>query len=273
MSPLLKIRGLSVKYPRPGRQPPMTALDGVDLDVNSGETMGIVGESGSGKTTLGNVIVGLVRPAAGTVAFDGEHIAAASSRRRRELSRDLQIVFQDPYGSLNPVRTVGQTLEEPLLAHLSLTRRQRGERVTEALERVGLERADASRYPGSFSGGQRQRIAIARALMLEPRLVVCDEPVSALDLSVQSQILNLLRSLQQELGLAMLFITHDLAVVRYISDRVTVLYRGHVVEHGTTQQVCTQPSDPYTQRLLAAVPSPGRARSRPARPRGNGGQA
>jgi ABC-type oligopeptide transport system ATPase subunit len=264
VSRLLEIRGLSVQYPRPGRQPPMTALDRVDLDVEPGETMGIVGESGSGKTTLGNVVLGLVRPAAGSVVLDGEDITAADRKRRRELSRDLQIVFQDPYGSLNPMRTVAQTLEEPLLAHLSLTRRQRRDRVAEALERVGLEGEDATRYPGSFSGGQRQRIAIARALMLEPKLVVCDEAVSALDLSIQAQILNLLRSLQRELGLTLLFITHDLAVVRYVSDRVTVLYRGHVVEHGTAEQVCTRPSDPYTERLLAAAPSPGRPRPRPA---------
>jgi ABC-type glutathione transport system ATPase component len=254
VSRLLEIRGLSVRYPRPGRQPPTTALDGVDLDVDSGETMGIVGESGSGKTTLGNVILGLVHPAAGSVVLDGEDITTAAPKRRRELSRDLQIVFQDPYGSLNPMRTVAQTLEEPLLAHLSLTRRQRQDRVADALERVGLEREAASRYPGSFSGGQRQRIAIARALMLEPKLVVCDEAVSALDLSVQAQVLNLLRSLQQELGITLLFITHDLAVVRYIANRVTVLYRGHVVEHGTAEQVCAHPSDPYTKRLLAAVP-------------------
>jgi len=251
---LLKIRGLSVRYPRPGRRPPMIALDGVDLDVESGKTMGLVGESGSGKTTLANVILGLVHPAAGSVVLDGEDITAAGPRRRRELSRDLQIVFQDPYGSLNPMRTVAQTLEEPLQAHLSLTRRQRQDRVAEALERVGLEREDGSRYPGSFSGGQRQRIAIARALMLGPKLVVCDEPVSALDVSVQAQVLNLLRSLQQELGITLLFITHDLAVVRYICDRVSVLYQGHVVERGTAAQVWAHPADPYTQRLLAAVP-------------------
>jgi ABC-type glutathione transport system ATPase component len=232
----------------------LTALDRVDLDVDSGETMGIVGESGSGKTTLVNVILGLVHPAAGSVVLDGEDITTAGPQRRRELSRDLQIVFQDPYGSLNPMRTVAQTLEEPLVAHLSLTRRQRLDRVADALERVGLEREDAGRYPGSFSGGQRQRIAIARALMLEPKLVVCDEAVSALDLSVQAQVLNLLRSLQQELGITLLFITHDLAVVRYLCDRVTVLYQGHVVERGTAEQVCTHPGDPYTRRLLAAVP-------------------
>jgi ABC-type glutathione transport system ATPase component len=254
MSGLLELRGLSVRYPRPGRRPAMTALDRVDLDVDAGETMGIVGESGSGKTTIGNVILGMVRPAAGSVVLDGEDITTAGQKRRRELSRDLQIVFQDPYGSLNPMRTVAQTLEEPLLAHLSLTRRERRDRVADALERVGLERADAGRYPGSFSGGQRQRLAIARALMLEPKLLVCDEAVSALDLSVQAQILNLLRSLQQELGITLLFITHDLAVVRYISDRVTVLFQGHVVEHGTAEQVCTRPSDPYTKRLLAAAP-------------------
>jgi ABC-type oligopeptide transport system ATPase subunit len=254
MSGLLEVRGLSVRYPRPGRRPPMAALDGVDLHVDAGQTMGIVGESGSGKTTLGNVILGLTHPAAGSVVLDGEDITSAGAKRRRELSRDLQIVFQDPYGSLNPMRTIAQTLEEPLLAHLSLNRRQRQVRVADALERVGLDRADAGRYPGSFSGGQRQRIAIARALMLEPKLVVCDEAVSALDLSVQAQVLNLLRSLQQDLGITLLFITHDLAVVRYICDRVTVLYRGHVVESGTAEQVCTHPSDPYTRRLLAATP-------------------
>ncbi|HTX83331.1 MAG TPA: ATP-binding cassette domain-containing protein [Streptosporangiaceae bacterium] len=264
MNRLLEIRGLSVQYSRPGRQSPMTALDGIDLDVDSGETMGIVGESGSGKTTLGNVILGLVRPVAGSVLLNGESILAATPRRRRQLSRDLQIIFQDPYGSLNPMRTVGQTLEEPLLAHLSLPRRQRRDRVADALDRVGLERQDGGRYPGSFSGGQRQRIAIARALMLDPKLVVCDEAVSALDLSIQSQILNLLRSLQQELGLTLLFISHDLAVVRYMSDRVTVLHHGNVAERGTAEQVCTRPTDPYTQRLLAAAPTPGGTRWRSA---------
>jgi oligopeptide/dipeptide ABC transporter ATP-binding protein len=254
--PLLDIRGLAVTYPRGRSQPPLAALSGVDLTLAAGETLSVVGESGSGKTTLANAILGLVAPSAGTIWFAGEEISTASAHRRQRLTQDIQAVFQDPHGSLNPVRTVGQTLEEPLLAHRRMTWAQRRAAVAAALERVGLDRDSARHRPAQFSGGQLQRIAIARALMLSPRLVVCDEAVSALDLSIQAQILNLLRQLQRELGLSYLFISHDLAVVRHISDRVAVLYHGRPMETGTVSDVCDHPAHPYTQTLLAAAPVP-----------------
>jgi oligopeptide/dipeptide ABC transporter ATP-binding protein len=254
--PLLEIHGLTVTYRRGRGRPPLTALTNVDLTVAPGETLSIVGESGSGKTTLGNAVLGLVAPTAGSIHFAGEDITAASTRRRRQLTEDIQVVFQDPHGSLNPARTVGQTLEEPLLAHRPMSRAQRRAEVAAALDRVGLDHDAASRYPAEFSGGQLQRIAIARALMLSPHLVVCDEAVSALDLSIQAQILNLLRQLQHDLGLSYLFISHDLAVVRHVSDRVAVLYHGRLMETGTASDVCDQPVHPYTRALLAAAPVP-----------------
>ncbi|MFL6130283.1 MAG: ATP-binding cassette domain-containing protein [Mycobacteriales bacterium] len=259
--PLLEIRGLTLTYRSRGR-PALTALDGVDLTLGPGETLSVVGESGSGKTTLGNAVLGLATPSAGTIRFAGEDITSPSERRRRELTREIQVVFQDPHGSLNPVRTIVQTLEEPLLAHRRLGRAQRREQVGAALRRVGLDAESAGRYPAQFSGGQLQRIAIARALMLSPRLLICDEAVSALDLSVQAQILNLLAQLQREMGLGYLFISHDLAVVRHISDRVAVLYRGRVVETGTATEVCERPQHPYTRALLAAAPVPDPAEQR-----------
>lgn len=256
MTDLLQVRGLTVRYDRGRRRPPLTALDGVDLTIPSGRTVSLVGESGSGKSTVGNVILGLVRPTDGRVRFDGEDITAADARRRRRLTEDIQVVFQNPYGSLNPSRTVGQALAEPLLAHRDLDRGQVRARVAAGLSRVGLDPDAAGRRPGRFSGGQLQRIAIARALMLSPRLVICDEAVSALDLSVQAQILNLLRDLQRDLGLSYLFISHDLAVVRHVSHRVTVLHRGRVVEDGTVDEVCDRPRHPYTRALLDAAPVP-----------------
>ena len=234
----------------------MTALNNVDLTVAPGETLSVVGESGSGKTTLGNAVLGLVPPTAGSIHFAGEDITAASTRRRRQLTENIQVVFQDPHGSLNPARTVGQTLEEPLLAHRTMSRAERRAEVAAALDRVGLDHDAASRYPAEFSGGQLQRIAIARALMLSPRLLVCDEAVSALDLSIQAQILNLLRQLQRDLGLSYLFISHDLAVVRHVSDRVAVLYHGRLMETGTASDVCDPPVHPYTRALLASAPVP-----------------
>jgi ABC-type oligopeptide transport system ATPase subunit len=254
--PLLEIRGLTVRYRRGRGRPPLIALDGIDLDVAAGETLSVVGESGSGKTTLGNAVLGLVTPSAGSIRFAGEDITAASTRRRQQLTQDIQVVFQNPHGSLNPVRTIGQTLEEPLLAHRAMNRASRRGEVATALDRVGLDGDAASRYPAQFSGGQLQRIAIARALMLSPRLLVCDEAVSALDLSIQAQILNLLRQLQGELALSYLFISHDLAVVRHVSDRVAVLYQGRLMETGRVRDVCDHPSHPYTQALLAAAPVP-----------------
>jgi oligopeptide/dipeptide ABC transporter ATP-binding protein len=261
--PLLSIRGLSVAYSRGRRRPPLTALQDLDLDVRPGQTLGIVGESGSGKSTLGNAILGAVKPSGGRILFQGEDITEATKERRRELTKDIQVVFQDPFGSLNPMRTIGQTMEEPLIVHRpDLKKRERRVEIEAALTRVGLGGPDADRYPANFSGGQRQRIAIARALLLRPRLIVCDEAVSALDLSVQAKILNLLASLQKELGVAYLFISHDMAVIRHMSSQVLVLYQGRPMESGPADQICRTPRHPYTQRLLAAAPVPDPARQR-----------
>ncbi len=256
--PLLDVRDLRVSYRSPGG-PQVRAVDGVSMHVSRGETLGLVGESGSGKSTVGNAILGLARPDSGRIVFDGTDITRATPRQRRELGRRLQVVFQDPYGSLNPSRTIGQTLAEPLRWGGASAGRQgaraAAERVASILERVGMPADTARRYPGQFSGGQRQRIAIARALIQEPALVICDEPTSALDLSVQAQILNLLLDLQRQLGVAYLFISHDIDVVRHMSHRAAVLRRGCIVEHGPTGQVTDQPSHPYTRALLAAAPT------------------
>lgn len=252
---LLSLRNVTVNYGRGRRRLP-DAVQDVSLDLTAGETLALVGESGSGKSTVGNVVLGLVPVRAGTVTFAGEDITHATGRRRRELTRHIQPIFQDPYGSLNPVRTIRQTLVEPLLAHERLTAAEQRERVALALSRVGLEPDAADRYPAQFSGGQRQRIAIARALMVSPRLIVCDEPTSALDLSVQAQVLNLLRQLQRELRVSYLFITHDLAIVRHVADRVAVLRRGRIVETGPTEQVYENPREAYTRALIAAAPVP-----------------
>ncbi|WP_242882356.1 ABC transporter ATP-binding protein [Actinomadura litoris] len=251
--PLLKIENLTVRYPR-RRGGPVTALDGVSLTAGHGRTVGLVGESGSGKSTLGKAILGLVPVSGGTITFDGRDITGAGRRERRELSGQIQVVFQDPYGSLNPVRPIGRALGEPLRGRRGLGARAVRGRVLEALERVGLPAAAADRYPSEFSGGQRQRIAIARALVVRPRLIVCDEPVSALDLSLQAQILNLFNELKADLGVAYLFISHDLGVVRYLADDLVVLYRGSVVESGATASVYEDPGAGYTRRLIAAIP-------------------
>lgn len=257
MSPsLLDVRDLQVAFPGRRRGRPVRAVDGVSLTVDRGETVGLVGESGSGKSTIGNAVLGLARPTGGELVFAGEDITYATGRRRRELGRDLQVVFQDPYGSLNPARTIGQTLAEPLQVDGRYTRREATARVRDILTRVGLAVDAADRYPGQFSGGQRQRIAIARALVVEPQLVICDEPTSALDLSVQAQILNLLLDLQADLGLAYLFISHDIDVVRHMSHRTVVLHQGKIVEDGPTSAVTEHPQQPYTKRLLAAAPIP-----------------
>ncbi|WP_432826703.1 TIGR03086 family metal-binding protein [Dactylosporangium sp. CA-092794] len=254
-TPLLAVRGLTVDYRKPGRGGSVSrALDGVDVEASRGRTVAIVGESGSGKSTLGNAVLGLVPPTAGSIVFDGVEVVGCDARTRRELTRHIQPVFQDPYGSLNPMRTIGQTLEEPLLVHTSMSRSERAGEVARALTMVGLSPDAAHRYPAGFSGGQRQRIAIARALIPKPRLIVCDEPTSALDLSIQAQILNLLRRVQRELDLTMLFISHDLGVVRHVADDIVVLYHGRVLEHGPAREVCDEPKHPYTRRLLAAVP-------------------
>jgi oligopeptide/dipeptide ABC transporter ATP-binding protein len=253
--PLLSVDRLRVEYPVRNR-PPLRAIDGVTLAIGPSETVGLVGESGSGKTTIANVVLGFVPAAAGTISFDGEDITGGTRDRRRRLSASLQVVFQDPYSSLNPARTVGKTLAETLRPHGSPSKLDVAERVASILERVGLDPAAADRYPDQFSGGQRQRIAIARALIVGPRLVICDEPVSLLDLSVQAQVLNLLRSLQDELGLSYLFISHDLAVVRHISMRIVVLYRGRVMEAGPAAVVYNRPAHPYTRALVQSVPLP-----------------
>jgi len=252
--PLLEVDDLSVVFRPTRRASPVHAVDGVSLSVAAGETVGLVGESGSGKTTLGQAVLGLVRPTSGTVRFDGQDITAADRSTRRKLSRDMQVIFQNPYGSLSPTRSIEQTLVEPLLAHQTLTRDEARRHVADMLARVGLPTNAMQRYPSEFSGGQRQRIAIARALMVSPRLVICDEPVSALDLSVQAQVLNLLRHLQRELSLSYLFVGHNLAVVRHMSHRIVVLYRGRIMESGSAEQVYGAAAHPYTQTLLAAAP-------------------
>ncbi len=255
-SSLLTVRGISVQFNRGRGKAPLRAVDGVNLTVGEQQTIGIVGESGSGKSTLGRAILGLAPVASGSVEWLGEDITTATRRRRRALSADLGIIFQDPYSSLNPTRTIGQTLREMLHASGHLSRGEMDARIGTMLERVGLSPDAASRYPSNFSGGQRQRLAIARALVVQPRLVICDEVVTALDLSVQAQVLNLLRELQRDFRLSYLFIAHDLDVVRYIADRILVFYRGQIVEEGPAEEVYSRPVHPYTRALLDAVPIP-----------------
>ncbi|RSS64672.1 ABC transporter ATP-binding protein, partial [Streptomyces sp. WAC07061] len=256
-APLLEVTGLRKTFPgrgRAGRRDPLVALDGVDLVLHPGETLGIVGESGSGKSTLARTIVQVYKPTSGAVRFRGRELSEASPEASRTLRRDVQMVFQDPFSSLNPRMTVGQIIAEPLIAHGLGDRAQRAERVAALLRQVGLEPEAAGRHPRAFSGGQRQRIGIARALAPEPSVLICDEPVSALDVSVQAQVVNLLTDLQRDLGLALLFIAHDLAVVRQISHRIAVMHRGRVVETGPADEVCTRPAHPYTRTLLGSVP-------------------
>ena len=260
---LLEVQHATVEYPTGRRLPPLRAIDDVSLRIGTAETLGLVGESGSGKSTLGRAILGLVPLAGGSIHFDGRDMTHASRATRRELSSSLQVVFQDPYGSLNPARTIGQTLAETLrAAGGARSRAQVVDRMAAMLEEVGLPGDAARRYPAHFSGGQRQRIAIARALMASPRLVVCDEPVSALDISVQAQVLNVLTWLQREHGLGYLFISHDIAVVRHVANRIAVLYRGRIMEHGNAPAVLERPAHPYTATLLAAAPVPDPRRQR-----------
>jgi ABC-type oligopeptide transport system ATPase subunit len=259
MSALLAIENLKLTFTFGAKH--FEVLKGVSFTIDQGKTIGLVGESGSGKTTIGKVILGQIIQGRGAniqgkVIFDGEDITHASRDRRRRLGRDIQVVFQDPFGSLNPVRTIGDTLEEPLLMQTTLTRRDREKKVAEILEHVGMPLDTAIRYPAQFSGGQRQRIAIARAVIGRPRLVVCDEPVSGLDLSVQAQVLNLLNDLQTSMGLTLLFISHDLTVVRHVSHKTAVLYHGELVEYGDAAQVHDAPKHRYTQALLSAAPVP-----------------
>jgi ABC-type oligopeptide transport system ATPase subunit len=231
------------------------AVDDVSLDIHPGETLGLVGESGSGKSTLGRLILRLIEPTAGRVTFEGTDVLNASGPALRALRRDMQIIFQDPFGSLDPRFRVEDVLAEPLIIHENLSRELRHQRVAELLRAVGMDQSAMPRYPHEFSGGQRQRIGIARALTLRPKFMVADEPVSALDVSVGAQIVNLLQSLQREFGLTYLFISHSMPVVRYLSTRIAVMYRGKIVEIGETAAITERPQHAYTASLLAATPS------------------
>ena len=257
-APVLEARELQRLYPvaRGLFKPPATvhALDGVSFSLQAGRTLAVVGESGCGKSTLAKLLTMIETPTAGQLLIDGLDVAQANGEQRRALRRQVQIVFQNPYGSLNPRKKVAAVLEDPLAINTTLGRSERAAKAREMLARVGLRPEHANRYPHMFSGGQRQRIAIARALMLEPRLVVADEPVSALDVSIQAQVLNLLADLQAELGLAYLFISHDLGVVRHIAHDVLVMYLGHAVEQGPKHKIFARPLHPYTQALLASTP-------------------
>jgi oligopeptide/dipeptide ABC transporter ATP-binding protein len=265
--PLLEAIGLTKDFPIRagvfgGVVGKVSAVAGVSLQVRRGETLGLVGESGCGKSTTGRMLLDLIPPTAGEVRFDGHSLRSLSGKRLRKLRQRFQIVFQDPYASLNPRLTVGAALAEPLRVHLGWDKDATAARVSELLTTVGLSPEHANRYPHEFSGGQRQRVGIARALTLEPELIVLDEPVSALDVSIQAGIVNLLERLQDQLGLAYVFIAHDLSVVRHISDRVAVMYLGKIVEEGARRQIYDEAAHPYTQALLSAVPLPDPQRER-----------
>jgi len=255
MTELLTIDNVEVTYKGKGLKRDFKALKGVSLDIRAGECVGLVGESGSGKTTLGRAVLGLAPVTGGSIKLQGREIAHASRAERRDLSKDIQVVFQDPYSSLNPSMSIEQILAEPLTVR-DVSRAEASRRVRELLEAVGLPDDAANRRPREFSGGQRQRIAIARALALDPKLIVCDEPVSALDLTTQARVLDLFLEIQERTGVAYLFISHDLAVVRHLSHRVAVMYQGEIVEWGDGEQVSSDPQHAYTKRLMMAAPVP-----------------
>jgi oligopeptide transport system ATP-binding protein len=241
------------------------AVDGVSLTIGKGETLGLVGESGSGKSTLCRTVLQLLEPTSGSVRFESEEIAGLSRRRMRPFRRQMQMIFQDPYASLNPRKRIGQIVGDPLKLQGVASGAELRRQVQELLERVGLASEHYNRFPHEFSGGQRQRIGIARAIALRPKLVIADEPVSALDVSIRAQIVNLLDDLQAEFGLTYLFVAHDIGVVRHVSDRIAVMHEGKIVEEGTAEEVCERPVDAYTKKLLAAVPIPDPRESRERR--------
>ncbi|MCY3884642.1 MAG: dipeptide ABC transporter ATP-binding protein [Gammaproteobacteria bacterium] len=260
-APLLEVQGLTKHFPVRAGVIPRTighvhAVDDVSFTLQQGETLGLVGESGCGKSTVGKTLLRLEKPTKGTVLFEGRDIASMKFRELRELRRNIQIIFQDPFESLNARHTVGKILSEPFIIHKIGTAQERKERVAQLLERVGIDKSAANRFPHEFSGGQRQRIGIARAIALRPKLIVCDEAVSALDVSVQSQVINLLLDLQQEMHLALIFIAHDLAVVKHVSDQIAVMYLGRVVETRASEDIYATPKHPYTRALISAIPRP-----------------
>lgn len=258
---LLEVKDLKMHFPVHGgvfyRQiASVYAVDGVSFQVEAGKTLGLVGESGCGKSTIGRTLLHLYQPTAGRVHFDGQEIAHLKGTPLRELRAQMQMIFQDPFESLNPRHTIGDILAEPFVIHGQGSPRDNKQRVLELLDRVGMPADAVHKYPHEFSGGQRQRIGIARAVALRPKLIICDEPVSALDVSIQSQVLNLLLELQQEMGMAYLFIAHDLAVVKHVSDRIAVMYLGRIVEVADSESIYDNPLHPYTQALLSAIPVP-----------------
>ena len=258
---ILEVRDLVKEFPiRAGflrrRVGAVQAVSGVSFSVRAGETLGLVGESGCGKSTTGRMITRLIDPTAGTVRFEGQDVTGASGRELHRLRARMQMVFQDPYASLNPRKTVTQIVAEPLAIHSNLSASEQADRVAWLLGKVGLSAEQANRYPHEFSGGQRQRIGIARALATNPKLVIADEPVSALDVSVQAQVINLMQDLQEEFGLSYLFVAHDLSVVRHISNRIAVMYLGHIVEMGEAETIYQSPLHPYSRALLASAPRP-----------------